>query len=595
MASRAPSSRHPRNPRDDDSTLVERGETAVLTPRPLEAADVAALRSVANRFAGADRARKLALIRGAADTTLGGTDALLAYHDVLLFLLAYPATAAMRSLAARELVRIGTAARTIEAQGPARARARLRGSGIAWSTITIAYSYSIVRWLVSRYPRCADVDSFGERGALLAQWLRHALPAAEFDLVESGEDSPETVLEAGATGWRGSRLAWLVAQFERLSCDPALRESLYDSLDLFVTLNPQDAPISRTFARGLPAPVFYHRGPLLREVDADRMIATPLSPSRRLSRGACQHLVDVGRAALAMLGRETDPITHADIARTRYHDLGRGVAIALYSALPARRNALDSHIGYVLFKNMVPIGYGGGWPFLGTCKIGINIFAPFRGGESAFLMASVLRAYAQLFQVERFVVEPYQFGAGNREGLESGAFWFYFRLGFRPVLPKLCAIALDEFERMGREPGHRTPLSVLRRFTRSDLERVVVPGARAGCDPAALSQATTAWIAARCNGRRDRAEAVALRRVVVALGLKEGGWNADERDALRVMAPVLAQIADLPEWPAREKRRLAALIRAKGGDEYRYFALMAGFARLREGLNAVADAEERKR
>jgi hypothetical protein len=496
----------------------------------------------------------------------------------------------MRSLAARELTRVAAVARDIDAHGPARARASLRGSGIAWSAITIAYGYPIVRWLVSRFPRCVDVDSFGERGALLAEWLRHGLPPAEFELLASGEESPEALLDAGATGWPGSRLAWLVAQFERLPCDPALREALYDSLELFVSLNPRDAPISRTFVRGLPAPAFYHRSPLLRSVDADRLIATALPRARRLGRDACQHLVDAGRAVLAMLGRETDPIAHADVARTRHYHLGRGVDIALYSATPAQRSALDSHIGYVLFKNSVPIGYGGGWPFLGTCKIGINIFAPFRNGESAFLMASVLRVYAQLFAVERFVVEPYQFGAGNREGLESGAFWFYFRLGFRPVKPTLRAVALDEFERMQRDPGHRTPLSVLRRFARSDLERPVIRGAGAACDPAALSQAVTAWIASRFHGRRDRAEAAALRSVATALGLREtGGWNDDERNALRAMAPVLAQIKDLHAWPASDKRRLVALIRAKGGDEYRYFALMADFAHLRNGLNAVAE------
>jgi hypothetical protein len=567
-----------------------RSDTAILAPRPLEPATVAALRSVANRFGSADGARKLALLRAAADAPLCDVEVLLAYHDVLLFLLAYPATAGMRSLAARELARVAAMARDIDAHGTAGARARLRGSGIAWSEITIAYSYPIALWLVSRYPGCADVDSFGARGALLAKWLRHALPPAEFELVDSGDDAPETLLEAATTGWRGSRLAWLVAQFERLPCDSALREALYDSLDLFLTLNPRDAPISRTFVSGLAAPAFYHRSPLLRGVDADRLIATPLPPARRLGRDACQHLVDAGRAVLAMLGRETDPITHADVVRTRYLDLDRGVAIALYSALPARRGALDSHIGYVLFKNSVPIGYGGGWPFLGTCKIGINIFAPFRGGESAFLMASVLRAYAQLFAVERFVVEPYQFGAGNREGLESGAFWFYFRLGFRPVEPKLRALALDEFEQMRRKPGYRTSLSVLRRFTRSDLERPTVTGARAACDAAAVSQATTAWIGARFHGRRDRAESAALRRVVAALGLHDvSDWSNDERNALRTMAPILAQITDLHMWPPRAKRRLAALIRAKGGDEYRYFALMAGFARLRTGLNALAE------
>ena len=569
---------------------MSRGETANSATRPLEAATVAELRAMANRFARADRARKLALLRMAAGSDLCDTGLLLVYHDVLLFLLAYPATSAMRSLAFHELERVAAATQEIDSNGAARERVRLRGSGVAWSTITVAYSYPISRWLVSRFPRCAEVDSFGEGGALLAHWLRHALPPAEFELPELLHETPEDLLEAATAGWRRNRLAWLVAQFERLSCDSALREAAYESLHLFVTLNPRDAPISRTFSRGLPARPFYHRRPILRGVDANRLIATPLPAARRLRRNACTQLVDAGRAVLAMLGRETDPITHADVARTRHYDLGRGVAIALFSALPARRNPLDSHIGYVLFKNTVPVGYGGGWPFLGTCKIGINIFAPFRGGESTFLMASVLRAYAQLFAVERFLVEPYQFGARNREGLESGAFWFYFRLGFRPVESRLRALAQDEFEQMQRNPGYRTPLSVLRRFTRSDLERPVVPVARAACDPSALSRATTVWIGARFRGRRDRAEAVAQSEVMAALGLGSArGWNDDERRALRAMAPVLAQISDLHAWPARDKRRLARLVRAKGGDEYRYFALMAGFARLRSALNAVAE------
>src|SRR5437773_7060894 len=302
-----------------------RGETAILARPPLAAATVAALRAVANRFGSTDGTRKLALLRVAAESAICDPEVLLTYHDVLLFLLAYPETAVLRGLATRELARVAAAARDIEEQGPSRERARLRGSGIAWSAITISYSYPIARWLVSRFPVCADIDSFGERGALLAQWLRHALPPAEFELVELGDDTPEALIEEGTAGWRGSRLAWLVAQFERLPCDPALRESLYDNLDLFLTLHPHDAPISRTFARGLPAATFYHRHPLLREVDADRLIATPLPPPRRLWRDACQRLVDAARSVLVMLGRETDPITHADIARSRYYGRGSGV------------------------------------------------------------------------------------------------------------------------------------------------------------------------------------------------------------------------------------------------------------------------------
>jgi len=562
--------------------------TASAAPMPGVAA-TEELRAAASRFTSADVARQRALLAATAKTALTDAAALVAYHDTLLFMLAYPASAALRALAARELARVAAAARTIDERGPARARARLRGSGLAWTSLTIAFSYPIVHWLVARAPQCADLDSFGERGDQLAAWLRAVLPPAEFELLAAGEDDAAALVAAGVDGWRGSRLAWLVDRFDRLPCDDTLREALWESLQAFVAVRPAGTPWSRTFARGGQVPVYYHRAPLIRSVDAAAVIATPLPPARPLAAVERRRLVDAGRAVLAMLGRETDPITHADEPRTRACDLGRGICIALYSARPARRGAFDSHIGYVLFKNGVPVGYGGGWPFLGTCKIGINIFAAFRGGESAHLMASVLRAYAQLFRVERFVVEPYQFGAGNREGLASGAFWFYYRLGFRPVDLTLRALAQDEFARAGREAAYRTPLAVLRRFTRSDMECRVRPEATPACDPATLSHAASAWIAARFQGRREQAEQHALRTVASALQLRDlRRWRDDEREALRGWAPVLAQIDDLRRWPAADKRRLAAMVRAKGGDEYRYYARMAGFARLRASLDCIA-------
>ena len=78
---------------------------------------------------------------------------------------------------------------------------------------------------------------------------------------------------------------------------------------------------------------------------------------------------------LAALGRETDAIALAYPDGVAWHEVGRGVAVALYTIEPARRNPLDSHIGMMLFKNGVPVGYGGGWPFAGSCRIGVNIFA----------------------------------------------------------------------------------------------------------------------------------------------------------------------------------------------------------------------------
>lgn len=519
----------------------------------------------------------------------GDADVLVAWHDVLLFVLAYPETPAMRATAERELIRVAEAAHAIDIAGRANERAKLAGSGIAWSATTAAFSLPIVEWLLECYPDRAEIDSFGDCGDLLVAWLARALPPSEFALVESAEAAPDAAIDAGVAGWKRSRLAWLADCFRHLPCDPALATTLYDGVAPFVVLRPRDAPISRTFARGPAGAVHYHREPLLRDVDVPRTIAEALPPPRPMTTAERRELVGTARGVLAMLGRETDPITHAEVQATRWHELGRGLAIALYSAKPEWRPALDSHIGYLLFKNAVPIAYGGGWPFLGTCRIGINVFAPFRGGESAFVMASILRAYAQLFAVERFVVEPYQFGAGNREGLESGAFWFYHRLGFRPVDARLRALAASELERMQQGPGYRSPRATLRRFTRSDLELVVAPDTVRGCDPVDLSRAATAWIAGRFHGNRPRAVRFAVERMRSVLApLDPGRWSECERRALAALAPVLAQIDGIESWTAHDRRRLVAMIRAKGGDEYRYFGLMAGFARLRSGLDEVA-------
>ena len=154
-----------------------------------------------------------------------------------------------------------------------------------------------------------------------------------------------------------------------------------------------------------------------------------------------------------------------------WHEVGRGVAIALYTMQPERRGPLDSHIGMMLFKNGIPVGYGGGWPFLGTCRIGVNIFAPFRGGESAFLFGQVLRVYRQ-----RFARRALRRRAVAIRRHQQG------RAAVRRILvllparlpPDRCAIRRgsprEEWARMQADSGYRTPIPALRRFTRSDIE-----------------------------------------------------------------------------------------------------------------------------
>ncbi len=561
-----------------------------MPPRPLDIVAVDDLRRVALAFDETSAARKSAALARCASRAIEDPVALVAYHDCLLCLLAYPQTRALRDAAAAELARVAAAARTIATAGPQRTRAKLANSGIAWTPVTINFGWDIARWLARRFAKHAEIDSFGEGGVALATVLAAALPAIEFELAAADESSDD-FLEHASAGRRGTRLAWLVDAFERLRCDDALRAHLFDSLRAFIAIEPAGSMLCRTFVRGLPAPTFFHRDGLVRSVELASLLEQPLPAPRRLTAAARRHVVDAGRAMLAALGRETDAIALAYPDGVAWHDLGRGIAVALYTMEPARRSPLDSHVGMMLFKNGIPVGYGGGWPFAGTCRIGVNVFAPFRGGESALLFGQVLRVYRQRFAVGRFVVEPTQFGGANKEGLQSGAFWFYYRLGFRPVDARSARLASDEWARMQADKTYRTAIPALRRFSRSDIELRMrdVPA----CEPADLSSAVTAWIGARYDGDRSRALSAARRIVSRALGgTGERQWPLEQQHAFGELALVVARIRGLGRWPAADKRAALAWMRAKGGDEFRFHQRLSRHRRLRDALCRVAASAE---
>jgi hypothetical protein len=562
-----------------------------LTQRPLTVTAVAELRRIALAFDGRSALHKADALARFARSAIEDPSALVAYHDCLLCLLAYPQTRALRDAARTELARVARAAREIGAHGPARSRAKLANTGIAWTPVTIGFGWDIARWLARRFARRAEIDSFGNESHALAEILSAALPAIESELV-SGDSNPAEILELASAGSRGTRLAWLVEAFERLHCDDALRAQLFDTLQAYITIEPAGSMLSRTFVRGLAAPIFYHRDGIARSVDLASLLGEPLPAPRRLDRRARQDVVDAGRAMLAALGRETDAIALAYPDGVAWHEVGRGIAVALYAMEPARRSPLDSHIGMMLFKNGIPVGYGGGWPFAGTCRIGVNIFSPFRGSESALLFGQVLRVYAQRFSVGRFIAEPSQFGGTNKEGLRSGAFWFYYRLGFRPVDARAARLASAEWARMRAEPGYRTPIAELRRFTRSDIELRLRETPE--CEPADLSGAATAWIDAHHDGDRTAAVAAARRIVARAVGgVSEERWPKSERLAFGELALLVAQVRDIGRWPTTDKRALVAWMRAKGGDEFRFHSLFARQMRLRGALCRLAASADR--
>jgi len=549
-------------------------------------AAIAALRAAALRFGAEHRVAKARALATASSAELTEPDVLLAYHDCLLCLAAYPETRDLLDATRRELRRVGAAARALYSTGPSRTRAKLANTGLAGTEVTINFGWDIARWLADRFPRNADIDSFGDDGVPPQPILAESLAPMEFELGASDERALEFVETANDSDRRTS-LGWLVEAFERLPCRDALRATLWDAMRPFVIIRTGSSLLSRTFARGLPAPTYYHREPLRKRVDLPALVDEALPAPRRLSAADRQQVVDIGRAVLAALGRETDAISEGYPDGVRWYDLARGTAIALFTMRPGRRGPLDSHVGMMLFKNGVAVGYGGGWPFVGDCRIGVNIFPAFRGGESALLFGQVLRVYRQCFGVGRFIAEPSQFGRTNREGLRSGAFWFYYRLGFRPIDRDAAGRAADEWSRMTSVPDYRTPAQRLRTFTDGDIELRIDPTPE--IETSALSELVTGWIGKRFDGNRAVASHAATQRVARVLRATDrSAWPEDEANAFAALAPLIAQISGLRHWSDAERESLVLLMRAKGADEFHFHGRLRRHSRLASALRALA-------
>jgi hypothetical protein len=127
----------------------------------------------------------------------------------------------------------------------------------------------------------------------------------------------------------------------------------------------------------------------------------------------------------------------------------------------------------------VPAGYVELLSLFERAEVGFNLYYTFREGESAWIYARLLRLFRQVLGVTCFSVDPYQIGHENAEAVESGAFWFYRKLGFRPTNPEVVRLVAREEARMRKTPGHRSSKRILERLADGYL-LYEIPGTESG-------------------------------------------------------------------------------------------------------------------
>lgn len=496
-----------------------------------------------------------------------------ALHDECLFAIAYADDQRVSAAAERALVRIA-------AEVERRAGRGLTGSGIAGSLCAATYSLDLCDWLTSQFARRVDLDwDDPEFAGALEDLLPELFPFAERDGWLSNEVSAREWLALGDA----DPLRAMLRLFRNAPAAPALRDRLFESLGVPVRWQLEAAAgafaASRTFLRSPARRPFWQRGPLLREFDVHAWLGKPLPRRSRCTSHEARELIDVARATLAVRLRETDPVTYANPREVELFSLERGIDVALFGMQPARRLPIESYFGFVAARNRVPIAYGGGWVFGRRCEIGVNLFEEFRGGESAFVFTQILRVYHRNYQAAQFLVDPFQFGAGNAEAIRSGAFWFYYRLGFRPVDGRLRALADAEAARLAAAAGARSSSTLLRRLTGSKLFLDTdAPTPPAQYSPRApdlvrVSLALSRRLARLSSNDRAAAETRAVASVRKRLAVRDRGWTADEKLWFARLAPLVLLVDPRDLASAERRASLVAALRTKGAARERDYAL----------------------
>ncbi|HEV7797306.1 MAG TPA: hypothetical protein VGO73_04065 [Pyrinomonadaceae bacterium] len=552
------------------------------------------LDALKSRFGSREHSSVTPILSRLSRLRFSDAETLLRYHEILLFLRAYPQSEDILRFADRELSKFAERVQQLETTGAdLSVLEHPEASGIAGMSVTDTFSYYIVRWLVrSPAGRVAlDWDWFEDENRLAETWPRF-MPLLEEDASVEANVPYREWLQAAA-GSKRRELSWLMRQFDRLQRADKEKAELYDSQKLYVNWTPSYRE-SRSGMRLPSKKIFYHRDPLIqrRDISLRRELEQPAPPLKQLSAKQGEAILNLTRAASTIRYRELYGFTHGDLRRVLKTNLGRGVDLFIIGLPSGKRLPLRAYHAAMIFKNGVPVGYFEGISLFERMESGFNLYYTFRDGETAWLYARLLNTFHHLLGVTAFSIDPYQIGYENEEGIESGAFWFYRKLGFRPTRPEVTKLVLSEEKKIASRKNYRTNARTLRKLAEGPMifELEKSPGnSKAGdwdrFQVRSIGLSVQRQMSARHGGNAETLRSAAIRDLTRVLGTRlEKFWKI-ESDTLSDFAVALSLVEDLDDWRPPEKQALAHIIHAKATqDESSYLKLMQKHTRLRRAL-----------
>jgi len=507
-------------------------------------------------------------------------------HELLCFMRAWPDSPKLLATVNRMLKNFDAR------EDLQRFASKLANTGIAGTDIRFRFYFVTARWLANRFADALhiDWDQFDAQDQLASQ-LRC--------LTLFGERGALEQFDYGVHEWidqlRGdgeTDAEFLINRYSALQASAGLRESVFDALDPAFHLSPTATTPSRTREYQRPKAVQYQRQSISRDAIDLRQAANMRLRFEAVHANQAQRLVDLAKSAMVSRLRDLDAIAYANVDDVVRVHCTQGIEVVLLGMLPERRYLLESEYGYLMLRNGAVVGYGTGTGLYGTCQIAFNLFPTYRGVATTELYACVLAVFRRLFDADTFSVDSYQIGADNEEAIDSGAWWFYARMGFRPRDADAMKLARKELKK-AQTKGYRTGKVALRRLAQNPLffslagKRRDVLGSV--CTDT-ISLGVIDYVSRRFGSRREAGETQCSQALGKALGVDSvTSWSADEQLMWHRLSPLVAAMGGVANWPKADRDDLIAVIRAKGGaHEAGYVHLFDAHKRLRQAVARFA-------
>ena len=440
-------------------------------------------------------------------------------------------------------------------------------SGIAGTEMEDTLSFDVASWLIGTNRLPGKVEIAWENydpGRELGTTGPRFMPLLEDDSYVEADMPwrrwPDTAAKKRSDPARRIP-SWLLQRFADLPLGPTERAELYESLRIPLRWRLENSTITRTRNWKPVRKIFYHSEPepliSRSQVSLAAELARRPPQLTKLSQKQGDDVMNLVREVMLVRYRELYGTTLGDPSSVVRADVGRGVTIYLWNLPPARRLPLRAYVAGLTLKNGVPINY---IEAIGLCEwmeVGFNTFYTFRGGEAGWVYAQVLRCLCHLMGTTCVSVYPYQLGHENEEAIESGAFWFYRKLGFRPGRPELQSLAEREEQKIAADSKYRTPARTLKRLAAGHVF-YELPGSEVG----AWDSFSTRNIGLRVNQRMAQdfsGDAVQMREhsrraLERILGVTTSSWKPLEKAAFENFALFLTGAPRLREWTREEKK-----------------------------------------